>query len=651
MNRKLFILIFLISATFYAQKQDLYTFGKISKEENDLNIYAKDTTANAVVLFENGSTEFKINNGRIIIQTKYYTKLKIFNKEGFGKATIEIPLYRTKDRSEKVIEIRGYTHNGYQKTVLNPKNIYTEETSEKIFLVKFTMPNINEQSIIEYEYILESPFLFNFTGWNFQSDIPTIYSRFYALIPGNYIYNRSLSGFKKLSENVANIKKSCFKIPNSASEAECEELTYAMSDVPAFIEEDYMTSKKNYISRIKFELSEFKGFDGINQKFTKKWKDADREFKSEPSIGRQLKKIDYIQKKLPKEIFVVKDELTKAKMVYEFIKNHFSWNKKIRLFTEIDLKSAFEDKVGNSTEINVALINALNAVGLNAEIVLLSTRDNGLPTQLHPVISDFNYALAKISINEKNYLLDATDKLLPFGMIPFKALNAYGRVMNFEEGSYWIDLKPIKNNLSRLTLNLKLNDDGNFEGQMHKSFNGYKAIEKREEILTSSEEDYLSDIENLDSKFVISSYQNFNLQDINEPFKELFDITIESNLNENVILLNPFINSKITTNPFKLNERTYPVDFGYPRAFQYSIQLEIPQNYMIKYLPENVAIQLPNNGGSYIFNIEQIGNKIKMHSRFSISKSYFIPEEYPYLKEFYNQIIKTQKSLITLEKI
>ena len=643
--------MFLITTTFYSQKQDLYTFGKISQEENDLNIYAKDTTANAVVLFENGSTEFKIKNGRVIIQTKYYTKVKLFNKKGFEKATIEIPLYRTKDRSEKVKEIRGYTHNAYQKTVLNPKNIYTEETSDRISLVKFTMPNINDQSIIEYEYILESPFLFNFTGWNFQTDIPTIYSRFYALIPGNYIYNRSLSGFKKLSENIANIKKSCFRIPNSSREAECEELTYTMRDIPAFIEEDYMTSKKNYISRIKFELSEFKGFDGINQKFTKKWKDADREFKSEPSIGRQLKKIDYIEKKLPKDIFAVKDELTKAKIVYEFIQDHFSWNKKIRLFTEIDVKSAFEDKVGNSTEINVALINALNAVGINAEIVLLSTRDNGLPTQLHPVISDFNYALAKISINEKIYLLDATNKLLSFGMIPFKALNAYGRVMNFEEGSYWIDLKPKNNNLSRLTLNLKFNDEGNFEGQMHKAFNGYKAVEKREEILTSSEEDYLNDIENLDSKLVINSYQNFNLLDYSEPLKELFDITIESNLNENVILLNPFINSKITTNPFKLNERTYPVDFGYPRSFQYSIQLEVPQNYIIKYLPENVAIQLPNNGGSYIFNIEQIGNKIKMHSRFAIRRAYFIPEEYPYLKEFYNQIIKTQKSLITLEKI
>ncbi len=33
-----------------------------------------------------------------------------------------------------------------------------------------------------------------------------------------------------------------------------------------------------------------------------------------------------------------------------------------------------------------------------------------------------------------------------------------------------------------------------------------------------------------------------------------------------------------------------------------------------------------------------------------IKRALYDPKEYPYLKEFFNQIIKTQKSLITLEK-
>ena len=228
-----------------------------------------------------------------------------------------------------------------------------------------------------------------------------------------------------------------------------------------------------------------------------------------------------------------------------------------------------------------------------------------------------------------------------------------GRVMNFKKGSYWIDIIPKKNNQTRISMNLKINEDGNFEGLMHKSYNGYESVEKKEEIKIKAVEKYLDDIEIEDDKLDIKSYKISNLDIIDKPITELFDIIIESedNLNQDVIILNPFINSKISNNPFKLKERTYPIDFGYPRSFQFMLKLEIPKKYKISSLPENIAFKLPNNGGHYLFNIEEKANVISLISKFKINKSHFIPEEYHYLKEFYNQIIKTQNSLITLEKI
>lgn len=645
------VVVVLLSNIIFSQKSKVYTFGKITTKENNLTVYERDSTANAIFLFENGETVFKDTPKNILINTTYYAKVKIFNKEGFGNATIEIPIYHTKDRAEKVKNIKAITHNSYQTTSLKKENIFTEKINENWSVVKFTMPNIKEQSIIEYKYTLESPFKFNFTGWEFQSEIPKFHSRFYALIPGNYIYNRRLVGSQKLVKNESKIKKNCFSISGFSDAADCEELTYTMENIPAFIEEDYMTSKKNYASTIKFELSEFIGFNGAKYKYTKSWKNVDKEFRTEKSIGRQLKKIDYLKKRLPENLFSINDDLTKAKSIYNFIKNHFTWDKKIRLFKDVNVKGAFDKKIGNSTEINIALINALKAVGLNAKIVLLSTRSNGLPTKLYPVISDFNYAIAKIEIGGKTYLLDATNRLLPFGMIPYKTLNGYGRVMDFNKESYWIDLKPQNNNLTRISMNLEINDEGNFEGLMHNSYNGYKAVEKRDEIRLVTEEKYLEGIEDADDKLTIGSYKNSNLDNIDKPLTELFDIIIESDLDGKIVILNPFINSKITKNPFQLKERTYPVDFGYPKNFQFTLALTIPEHFKVSSLPEKIAFKLPNGGGNYTFNIEEKNNKISMISRFKINRSYFIPQEYPYLKEFYNQIIKTQNSLITLEKI
>ncbi|QCX38796.1 DUF3857 domain-containing protein [Aureibaculum algae] len=649
---KYLIPFFLLCISFngFAQAKEEYTFGKISQKDYELTIYERDSTANAVYLYEKGKTTFIQTTNSIVISTKYYAKIKIFNKEAFDVATIEIPIYNNNSTSEKVKDIKAVTHNGMQKMYLSKDNIFTDKINDNWSNVKFTMPNLKENSIIEYEYTLESPFKFNFTGWDFQTDIPKIKSEFYALIPGNYVYNRRLMGFQQLSKNESKIKKRCFSISGMTGEADCEELIYAMENIPAFIEEDFMTSKSNYLSALKFELSEFRGFDGINHQYTETWKSVDKEFKGDKNIGRQLRKVDYLEKRIPESFLTGVNNLDKAKEIYAFIKAHFTWNNKIRLFKDVKVKDAFNNKMGNSTEINIALINALNAAGYDAEIALLSRRSYGLPTKLYPVMTDFNYAIAKVTIDGESYLLDATRKTMPFGMLPFNLLNSYARVMNFKKGSYWVDIKPNKNNRVLMTMDLKIDENGDFNGSIKKSYSGYRAFDKRIEIIESSEDDYLEEIEN-DDKIIVNQYENLNLDGEENNLKEEFNITIESNLNKNLMIINPFILSKISKNPFQLKERTYPIDFGYPRTFIYSLRLQTPEGYSIKSLPKSTAFKLPNTGGNYIFSIQQKANDIIMMYKFVIGKSYFVPEEYPYLKEFYAQIIKTQNSLITLEKI
>jgi len=598
MRKALFLLfLFIMPLAILSQKKIPYKFGSITQADFDLNVYEKDSSANAVFLYEYGKTKFFDSSTYVIIQTKYYAKIKIFNKEGVDHATVSIPIYKNDNAKEKVIDIKAITHNGIVKTSLAQKDIFTEKINEHWSEVKFTMPNIKDNSIIEYQYTFETPFKFNFKGWNFQEDIPKIHSEFFAMIPGNYVYNRRLIGYHKFSKNSASIKKKCFQVSGYSGESDCEVLTYAMSNIPAFIEEDYMTTKDNYIASIKFELSEFKGFNGIHQKYTKSWKDVDKEFKIDKDIGKQLKKVDYIKKQLPISLIEGETNLVKAKKIYNYIQNHFSW---------------------------------------------------------HPVMSDFNYAIGKLTIDGNSFLLDATSRTMPFGMLPYRCLNGYGRVMNFKKSSYWHNIIPKKNNLTRTLLNLKMDDEGNFNGQMQKSFNGYKAINTRIEINNLDEDTYLTKVEETygsNDQLIINSYKNSGLKNVDKPLNEIFDITIENNLNGKLLILNPFITTKIPTNPFKLSERSYPIDFGYGRSNQYLLQLEIPKNYIVKSLPKKVGFRLPDNGGSFIFDVQQKDHKINLIFRSSIKRAFFLPEEYPYLKEFYNQIIKTQKSLITLEKI
>ena len=649
-----FLSLFMCTTLFFAQTNKPYNFGSITQADHDLTTYEKDSTANAVFLFEYGKTKFYDTDRYVVIRTVYYGKVKIFNKEGNEYATIEIPIYRNKNTSEEVLKIRAITHNGTVKTELNKKDIFTEKNNDNWSTVRFTMPNIKENSIIEYEYTLESPFKFNFKGWEFQSDIPKIHSEFYALIPGNYVYNRGLRGNHKLHTNTANIKKRCFSISGIAGTSDCEELTYTMKDIPAFVEEDYLTSRKNYLSAIKFELSQFNGFDGRIIRYTTTWKSADKEFRTEKSIGKQLRKIDAIKKQLPETLLVGENNLEKAKKIYYHINNHFTWNEKYQLFKSVNVKDAYAKKIGNSTTINIALINALNAAGFDAKIMLLSTRSNGLPTKAHPVLTDFNYAITKLDIGNDSYLLDATIKNMPFNMLPYRTLNGYGRVMDFKKGSYWHPIEVKKRNRLFTALNLEMDEHGNFKGQMHKSYEGYRAMNKRIDINKLDEDSYITKAEQdygTDDSLIIDSYENTNLTNIEEPLKELFDITIENDLDSKLIIFNPFLDAGSAVNPFKLTERTYPIDFGYATYNTFNLQLKIPKSYVIKSLPKSKGFKLPNDGGTFAFNIAEKDNTIQMTFRRVLKRSFYAPQEYPFLKEFFNQIIKTQKSLITLEKI
>ena len=228
----------------------------------------------------------------------------------------------------------------------NMKNIFKNKESEHWKEVKFTLPKVKNGSIIEYTYTIQSPYFFNFTGWYFQSDIPKIYSELHSLIPGNWKYNKRLIGYKKLDINIQKLKVGCFTFTGLERAANCEDLTYAMKDIPAFKEESLLTTKENYLSHIAFELAEHQSFRGVKTKYSTTWDKVDKKFRNDYAIGRQLNRVDYTKKLLPTELFTENDTLKRAIKVYHYIQNYFKWNGEYHVTKSVDFKKAFKLKKG-----------------------------------------------------------------------------------------------------------------------------------------------------------------------------------------------------------------------------------------------------------------------------------------------------------------
>ncbi len=614
--------------------------------------FAKDSTANALVIYEHGNSY--VDKSEYDLRTEIQKKIKILNQNGFDNATITIHLYNNERSEEKVTNIFATTYNlingNVVKTSLSKKDVFEEKYDENHKLIKFTLPNIKEGSVITYSYTIISPFMFNYKGWNFQDDIPKLYSEYRTSIPGNWDYNIKLIGANKLSVNESEIKKGCLTSFNGGV-ADCSNSIYAMKDIPAFIEEDYMTTKSNYLGRIEYELRTFKDFNGLVKNYAKTWKSVDDELRTDENIGRQLSKSIKIEELLSPEIINEPDILKKATLIYQYVQNNYTWNEEYKIFKDVSVKDLIKNKSGNVSSINILLHNLLKESNIDVKPVLLSTRNNGFATKLFPVISEFNYLIVQATIDNKKYLLDATDNYLNFGDIPFRCLNQYGRLLDFKSGSEWIDIEPQSSSYTLFNAELKLDKEQGVIGNVKIRTNGYHALNSKKAYF-SNKEAYVKDLENKSPFLEIFDHNVTSDEKNSTDFTESYQIEYKNENSSETFYLNPFFKVFFHENPFKLQERTYPIDFGFKDSYVYILKLNLDNNYKVIEQPKDVLIGLPNNTGQISFSTKVLDGSVNLTMKIVFKESIYAPEYYPYLKEFMSKIVDVQKnSLLVIQKI
>ncbi|WP_354360855.1 DUF3857 domain-containing protein [Pedobacter sp. UYP30] len=655
--KTIFLFFFLSLCVFNSFAQD-FSFGQITSDDFNFDRNKLDSNANAVVLKEFGTSRININDdtGQSELVFIYHVKIKIYNKEGYGQANILIPTYKNGSREETVSEIRAATFNSvngkFVETAMDKKAIFSENKSKYVTLTKFTLPNIQDGSVIEYSFSLESPRIFNFRTWEFQTDIPKVYSEYLVFIPAIYNYNVSLRGYYKLSDTKTEVSKECLRI--NGVPIDCSKITYIMKNIPAFIEEEYMTAPSNFKSAIYFELTDWQMPDGRRQSYTKTWKDVDYELKTEKTLGKQMKRDELFKDLMPSILKNTDDDLSKAKAIYEYIKKQVKWNRYYGIYSEDNIKKALSLHSGDVADVNLSLIAALSAANLDAEAVILSTRENGKPNNLYPVISDFNYLIAKVNIGDKSYLIDATEPLLPFGLLPLRCLNDKGRVINLKKPSYWIDLTTKQKSTVTYSMDAKLGADGKITGNIVTNSTGYEAFSTRTEIKKySSPDEYVEKLDERLPNLKILKHEIRNIDSVENILTEIYQIEMSpmANSGNGELNFNPFFINPIRKNPFNLTERTYPVDLGFPSYQRINLNITLPGDFELAEKPKDMAIGLPNSGGKYLLQTQMINNMLSVSQILEFSDAIYEADQYPYLKEFYSRIIQNQKADVQLKKI
>lgn len=650
----------------YAQKPPK-KFGDIDFHTVKAKIHPLDSNAEAVVLFDFGLTRFQyINSEGFRLVFERQKRVKIIRSDGYKYATVEIPIYRSNGGKEEVNSLKAYTYNinngKVQKIKFDKKDIIEEEVSKNWTKVKFTLPNVVEGSVIEYSYELTSDFIFNLQSWTFQDFIPTVYSEYNVRIPEYFYYQKLSKGYHPLeinrstsSSSITLVSEAKSNVYQAGNTLQSDNIGYTLNDeqwiarnVSAISKEPFMSAPSNYITKIGFELERTQFPQQAAKTYMESWPELNEKFLENEYFGRQIEGSSFLKRELEKLDLSSEDVTKKIASVYTHVQSKMSWNGFYRKYVEFNLKKPYDAGKGSVSEVNLTLISMLNKSGMRAEPVLLSTRSHGLVNQYFAKADQFNYVICKAYLpDDKFILLDATSKSLPMGQLPRRCLNGSGWVVS-KTNSGWINInKYIGKTSKSMNANLELNEEGLLGGHITFSYGGYEAESQRSEYFKNSDE-YNQRFTN-NSSFEVATPTVKNDKNLNDPFKVEIDL---EGIDEDAetIYFQPFLFDDLYENPFKSETRNFPIDFSYPFEKKYVVSLELGDSYEVVEVPKPKVIALPNNAGKFVYQASLIGNKINIVSVFSINKSLFIPDEYPYLRAFYDQAIAKKQELIVIKK-
>ena len=412
-----------------------------------------------------------------------------------------------------------------------------------------------------------------------------------------------------------------------------------------------MTTYKDYISRMNFELAQTQYPNQMPKNYMGSWQEINDRYVESDNFGGVVKGNGHLKQKVEELTKGVTDSEQKIANIHQYVRDNFLWDGTTRKFVDDNLRKVVDEKKGSSSEINLLLASMLEKAELEVYPVLISTRDNGFVRESLPVSTQFNHTICLVKVGEKQILLDATHKLLPTGILPERCLNGNGLVVS-KKGFSWVKLAaPIKTK-SSTSGDVTFSADGTFKGKLTLDRTGYEAEKERRKYLSKGEPDYVKDF--IGSRpWEISKSSFENAKQLNASFKEVHELKISDHATVagDMVYFNPLLGDKLDENPFKLAKRKYPVDFGSPFDQTHLMKIMIPAGYKVEELPKAKALALPNGSGKFLYNAAQNGSSIVVTSTLQINRSLFSQEEYEGLREFYAQVVAKQAEQIVLKKI
>ena len=366
---------------------------------------------------------------------------------------------------------------------------------------------------------------------------------------------------------------------------------------------------------------------------------------------------DYEVKEKVKELMAGHSKLPdieKAHIIYNYIEENYHYSNVPFLHSALTPQRAsrtLSTKLGDCKDLSTLFVSMAKEAGLDANLVLVSTRENDANNFLIPNIG-FNHCIARLRSNNKDYLIELTDNYLPFSAMGYQLINANGLFIPKNGGTdsnaaivkLNTDHRPQNINIRNSELSFK-DDQATIHRQVLKI--GSESANMRQYYIIGTDEDRTKKLKadinrefNKDLKIGSATFSDMN--SLSDTMHLDYNFTID-NYTSTIVGMSvfklPWTESYPFSQIFSLEKRKYPMDLWLLAAVPYSketITVSLPAGKKLVEDPQNVSISCGTIRYSVKYEVK--GNKITATRELNFLKDVVSPGEYEETKAFISKI-------------
>lgn len=661
------ILLTMLWLTANAQDNINMKFGKPTKEELQMTVYEADPDADAVVLCRLTSVEYTVQMKGYLVDYHEKFRIKILKPQGARCAKVTIPYHIIPQEKSGIhatkfslragnIQIGTVANDFYEEAtgsftedamgvytnesvedlkatafnLVNGKTVKShfrgtvtkEQTADDTWQATFTIPDVREGTVIEYEYCLHSQLFYQLHDWYAQCDIPVAYARLDMDIPVYLMFNIEEHGIQRLQCScvTGSMRYKLESDPLAAPvQVNTNHYTCIGRQLKAMPKDPYVWNVNDYCAGITAELKSYSLRGTLAMEYAQTWEQIDQMLLDDDDLGRQLNNHSPLRDELQAaRLTDITNERERVAAVCQLVMNRVTWDGTYRLWP--DASSAILKRgTGSNADINLLLIQTLRDAGYDASPVVLRTRDQGKMPYHFPSIWKLNTYVVAIPLSGGTQCyVDGSSSTGYLNVLPPVLQVERARLVAKGKKSQWVNLQKVTPAKQTTVIDATLTPDGQLTGTQTTLLTGNLATPHSSSFTPEA--------------------------------KTVTPVSLQGQVTDSSLRINLLPLLPLQDNPFTSPQRLMPVEYPYTQTRQVIINITLPQGYTLPTLPEPLAATTPDKGITGRQAVYLRDGKVEVHYQFNVNKVVHDSKNYAAIRDMYTLFTDKARHELLIEK-